>query len=109
MLVCARAANRLRALPRTHSSVQELSDWRGRVAQQVESYRSELSGLQAHLTEEMAGLRGDLAGVKATIRSQLEASEAALGELRCTGSADPPTHAAPAAPQASCGGLSGVA
>lgn len=77
----------------SHNSVQELSDWRGRISQQVEAHRGDLLDLQASLTEEMAGLRRELAGVKATIRSQLEASEAALGTLRSSGSAHPPTGA----------------
>ncbi|KAL4430334.1 hypothetical protein ABPG77_002140 [Micractinium sp. CCAP 211/92] len=72
---------------------KELSDWRGRISQQVEAHRGDLLDLQASLTEEMAGLRRELAGVKATIRSQLEASEAALGTLRSSGAAHPPTGA----------------
>lgn len=98
--------------PPTHAFLplpQELSDWRGRISQQVEAYRSDLLGLQASLTQEMAGLRGDLVGVKQTIRSQLEAGEAALGTLRSAGAADPPTAAALAAPAAGSGGLGGVA
>lgn len=71
---------------------KELAEWRGRMNQQVETYRSDLTGLQTTLTGEMGGLRAELAAVKERIRTQLEANEATLGALRQSGAGDPPTQ-----------------
>eukprot|EP01024_Parvocaulis_polyphysoides_P007037 TRINITY_DN12129_c0_g1_i2.p3 TRINITY_DN12129_c0_g1~~TRINITY_DN12129_c0_g1_i2.p3 ORF type:complete len:125 (-),score=18.09 TRINITY_DN12129_c0_g1_i2:337-711(-) len=64
--------NKDELLGRIQGLKKDLTDWRGRLDEQVKAYREELGTLRKSLNDEVENLRSEFQDLRVTLKNQLE-------------------------------------